>query len=246
MKIYGAYVHARPDGRIFYVGKGMERRARNLRCDLRNGHHANIVAKHGSANIAVGFIPCSSESIALELEKGLIKCLRRSGVQLVNKTDGGEGSSGYIHTDESRAKLRYTSSRTMSNPENRERIAATLRGRKLSADHRAAISAGLVGNSNTKGKPISKEHLDALRASNIGRTCNADKRAKISAKNKGSKRTPETRLKMREKALGRPSVLRGRIYVHKTGTKCRMICEADVAQFVRDGWIIGRGNKNGW
>ncbi|MEN9936048.1 MAG: hypothetical protein RLZZ387_2627 [Chloroflexota bacterium] len=119
-----AYIHARPDTRdalgVFYVGKGAGRRFRpSIR---RNRHHSNVVAKHGAENILVGVIECSSEDIAHALERGLIKCLRRSGAKLVNLTDGGEGSSGYVPTEEAKAKIGEAFRRKWSNPEYRAKV----------------------------------------------------------------------------------------------------------------------------
>lgn len=93
---YYAYVHARPETTsaddIFYVGKGNSiARSRNL--SGRNPYHANVISKYGKDTILIGTIGCSSESAAFELEKGLIKCLRRMGVALTNMTDGGEGQT---------------------------------------------------------------------------------------------------------------------------------------------------------
>lgn len=86
-----AYVHARPDGTVFYVGKGTRSRAFEMSAGRRSKHHQRIVAKHGKENILVGLMECSGSDIAFELERGLIKCFRRMGVPLCNHTDGGEG-----------------------------------------------------------------------------------------------------------------------------------------------------------
>lgn len=96
---FNAYVHARPDGSVFYVGKGSTKRSLEL-WRSRNAHHANVVNKYGQENILVGRIPCSSDSISLALEVGLIKCFRRMGVALVNQTFGGEGVTGYRFSEE--------------------------------------------------------------------------------------------------------------------------------------------------
>ena len=105
---YFAYIHARPDtteqSGIFYVGKGKGRRHLNL-ID-RSLYHKHVIDKHGKENILIGKLDCSSEEIAFELEKGLIKCLRRSGVELTNMTDGGEGASGCKHEGDSWDKHR--------------------------------------------------------------------------------------------------------------------------------------------
>lgn len=99
-----AYIHCRPDGRPFYVGKGCDGRA--FKMIRRNSYHNNIVAKYGSENILVGILTCSSEDISFELEKGIIKCLRRSGIKLANMTEGGEGVSGYKHSEDVKIRLR--------------------------------------------------------------------------------------------------------------------------------------------
>ena len=96
-----AYIHCKPDGVPFYVGKGTLRRAKYL--GERNPHHKSIVAKYGTDNILKGWIECSSDKIALALEVGLIKCLRRMGVKLSNYTDGGEGTKN--PTPETRKRI---------------------------------------------------------------------------------------------------------------------------------------------
>ncbi len=104
-KLNLAYVHARPTTvnahGIFYVGKGRLYRARTL--NRPNVWHKNIVSKYGKDNILIGLFECSTEAIAFDLEKGLIKCLRRMGVKLVNATNGGDGPAGRRWSEEWRA-----------------------------------------------------------------------------------------------------------------------------------------------
>lgn len=149
-KRFYAYMHTKPDGTPFYIGKGNGRRVRNF--SKRNQHHKNIVAKYGRQNIHIGYMECSDESTAFDLEMGLIKCVRRMGIKLTNLTEGGHGVSGLVVT-----------------PEQREKIAAKLRGKP--------------GTPHTKAS-----------------------KAKISAANKGRKRTPEELEKLREAAKRRGPV----------------------------------------
>jgi hypothetical protein len=104
---YFSYVHARPEAvnqhGIFYVGKGKEARCFDL--SERNRYHGFVVDKYGKENILIGSLPCSNEQTAFDLEVGLIKCLRRNGVQLTNQTNGGDGSSGYKFSEESKLKM---------------------------------------------------------------------------------------------------------------------------------------------
>jgi hypothetical protein len=80
--VFGTYTHARPDGRVFYVGKGTEKRAFSLTPDKRrcNKHHANIVKKYGAENIIVGWVACESEKQALGLEMHLKYTEKNSGL----------------------------------------------------------------------------------------------------------------------------------------------------------------------
>jgi hypothetical protein len=157
-KQFYAYIHAKPDGTPFYAGKGNGRRLNMFH--RRNQHHKNIVAKYGRRNILIGRLDCSDESTAFDLEMGLIKCLRRSGVDLANLTDGGHGPSGLVVTPEQRAKISATlmgRSGTPWSPEQYAKFRATTLGRKRTAEARARMSAA------AKGRVFSEEHLAKLR-----------------------------------------------------------------------------------
>lgn len=99
-----SYIHCKPDGTPFYVGKGDESRV-SLKKRHHNRHHMNILNKYGETNILVGKMECSSEDISFELERGLIKRLRKMGVPIVNLTDGGDGARGAVRSPETRAKM---------------------------------------------------------------------------------------------------------------------------------------------
>lgn len=195
MKPFGAYVHARPDGSIFYVGKGKESRARNLR---RNNHHANIVKKHGAETILIGFVECSSEAIAFELEKGLIKCLRRMNVALTNQTDGGEGLSN--PSDETRSKIR-----------------SALTGHGVSAESRAKMRRAQLGKKATEATRAKN------RAASIGRRHTDEARAKISSAHKGRKHTTAARANMAKAQLGsvKPDAFKAKMHMVLLGNQRR-------------------------
>lgn len=135
--IYGAYTHARPNGSVFHVGKGP--RGRSI-CRLnRNKDHKRIADEYGWENIVIRFYKCSSEAAALKRESTMIKNYRKQGIKLTNRTTGGQGISGHKHSDKSRRKMsslihwesKSKSSReNMQNPLTREKIRASLKGRK--------------------------------------------------------------------------------------------------------------------
>jgi hypothetical protein len=88
------YLHKRPDGSLFYVGKGLKSRATCFAPSRRTKWHASVVAKYGRENIGIEIIPCSGEVEALMLEMAHIAIARAAGAKLVNLTSGGEGTSG--------------------------------------------------------------------------------------------------------------------------------------------------------
>ncbi|MFZ2541952.1 MAG: hypothetical protein WAW75_09310, partial [Gallionella sp.] len=53
-----AYIHCKPDGTPFYVGKGANGRINLMK---RGGWHQNIVDKYGAENIARWKFDCESE-----------------------------------------------------------------------------------------------------------------------------------------------------------------------------------------
>lgn len=139
-KQFYAYIHAKPDGTPFYVGKGQGRRSRMFH--KRNQHHKNVVAKYGRKNILIGTFDCSDESTAFDLEMGLIKCLKRMGIELTNLTDGGHGVSGLVVTQEQRAKISATLTGRSGTPwsdEQRAKFKATTTGRKRTPEQIAKM-----------------------------------------------------------------------------------------------------------
>jgi hypothetical protein len=86
------YIHLKLDNSIFYVGKGIERRAKSKHS--RNQHWKNTVKKYGGFKSEI-LAYWGTEEEAFSHEKLLISCFKDMGYKLVNKTDGGEGNSGY-------------------------------------------------------------------------------------------------------------------------------------------------------
>lgn len=187
------YVWSDPSGVPFYVGKGSGGRAFNT--SLRSREFIDIHARGGCTVEIVDWFIHDSEAYALEVE--LIKRYgrREYGGCLVNKTDGGDGSSnptvetrgkisaantGRIFSEEHRAKLSAANRRRTQSEETRAKIRAARLGRLLSADHREKLSLGHAG----------KRHTD-------------ESRAKIGAAHRGRKHTSEHRNKQANSLRGR-------------------------------------------
>jgi len=155
-----AYIHCKPDGTPFYVGKGALRRAKYL--GERNPYHQAVVEKYGKQNILVGKLECSSDEVAFELERGLIKCIKSMGVRLTNFTDGGDGGSNPV-------------------PETRKRLSEAAKKRGVSeACQLAKVMA-------KRGKPITEEQKELIRKKLTGRVFTEEHRRNISiaAKKRG-------------------------------------------------------------
>lgn len=209
---YYAYVHARPDTRdqrgVFYVGKGVGGRCKPL--PARNRHHGFVLAKHGADKILVGKLACSSEAQAFELERGLIKCLRRAGVVLTNQTDGGDGSSGYIHTDEAKEAIGKASKLNAQRPEvQAARSEASTRSnyeRWADPEYKAKASAAMRGKPKTVSEKalaarklnLSKTSFEARSAAAKRRWADPDFKTKMAEKKKAAWADPEKRSKMME------------------------------------------------
>lgn len=143
-RIFYVYAHRRAtDGSIFYIGKGKGFRATNK--SSRNIHWRRIVAKH---DYTIEFIKKEmDEKSSFELEEFLISELRLSGFSLANITNGGEGESGRVITEEAKAKMRYAKLGKPQAPEHAAKSARSRLGHKNS-DHSKKIT------SITKSRPI--------------------------------------------------------------------------------------------
>lgn len=180
------YLHCKPDGTPFYVGKGYRWRA--FRVDVfRNAHHSNVVKKYGIGNIKVYIFQCGSETEALDDEVRWIAQLRAEGIRLTNQTSGGDGMRD--PTPEVREKL---SRLAMGNK--------WMTGKKLSAEWRQRISAAQKGR---PGKKASSETRAKMSASRMGHIVSPETRQKISASNMGRVRSEESKAKHSASITGR-------------------------------------------
>ena len=186
--LFYVYEHWRLDrDECFYVGKGRGGRAYSMK--NRNRHHQAIVAKLGRIGSAFEVRMVStglSEHDAFELEKDRIAFWRSAGSDLTNLTNGGEGISGFCHSDETRKKL----------SEMNKGMPAAFKGRKHSDETKRVLSE----IAKKRGGPkLTKEQQEKAAEWHRGRKRSAETCAKISAKAKGRK-SPNK---------GKPSPLKG-------------------------------------
>lgn len=155
------YIIFRSSGIPCYVGKG--RGDRIDRHDYRcHSSHLRAIMRLSEALLPrLKLREGLSEAEAFETEIAFIAAIGReaNGGPLVNKTDGGEGQSGRVTSEATRKKLR--AAYAAQDPSKREaaRLAAVAsesysrkmsdlqKGRPLTAEWRANISAGQTGKS---------------------------------------------------------------------------------------------------
>lgn len=144
--------------RPFYVGKGTSHRVQLIQ---RNRKHTNVAAKYGHRREVV--LMTSVEQIAIEHEVSLI-CELKTYHELCdigcNFTLGGEGISGYKHSDD--AKRRMSRLGSKHTPETREKMSQVKRGKKP--------TAACEANTGRRRKPFSEEHRLHLKEARRRRT----------------------------------------------------------------------------
>lgn len=140
---YYTYVWRDAAGVPFYVGKGKGKRAHNT--TRRSVDFKEIYAQGGCTVEIVDWFIHESQAHAHEVELIELYGRRDIGGLLVNKTDGGEGTSGRKLNDEARAKISAAAKARGIPNETRARLIEATRGKKHTDEHKSKISAALTG-----------------------------------------------------------------------------------------------------
>lgn len=179
--MFYVYEHWRPDrDECFYVGKGRGGRANKMRD--RNLHHRAIVKKLSAMGMAVEVRMVATgldEETAFDIEKQRIAFWRAAGIDLANKTDGGDGVSGLVMSPEARAKMAAAKIGKKQDPEAVAKRIAPLIGRRQPRD---AVEAAAQ---KRRGVSLSREHKEKLSLAHKGKVVSPEVRAVLSAANKG-------------------------------------------------------------
>lgn len=180
------YIDYKPTGEPFYVGKGNSKR---VACTRRNNWHTKICKKYPDWIRERVF--AGSEDECFALEKSLIAHYGRRDLglgPLVNMTDGGEGASGLVMSDEAREKIgevaRRANSGRKQTPESRARKSASLKGRQATAETRAKLSAAQTGK---KRSEQAKQKLRDYYATPEGKRVRSEGAKKSNAARKAAK-----------------------------------------------------------
>jgi hypothetical protein len=176
MNIFYTYAYLREDGTPYYIGKGKGNRAwdkGSRKTPPPTDSSRILILKKGL-----------SEQDAFRHEIYMIFVFGRKNVGtgiLLNFTDGGEGLTGGIHSEETR-----------------EKIGSAHRGKFVTAETRHRIS-----KANALRSPISDSTRKKLSEAAKGRKLSEESRKKISEAKKGKTFTEEHRRRLSESAKRR-------------------------------------------
>jgi hypothetical protein len=169
----------------YYVGKGRGKRAFAFK---------RTIPRPSDPNLIVFVREQMTEEEAFALEKYCIALYGRidngTGI-LRNLTNGGEGSSGFRHSPETRARLSEMRKGMKLSEEQCRRIAAMHRGRKKSEETRRRISESQKGkvipehvrkkiSEAKKGKKLSPEHCCRIAEAGKNRKASSETKVKLS------------------------------------------------------------------
>jgi len=256
------YFHINPlKNEVFYVGKGCGDRAYDTK---RNKFWCNTVNKYGEPKVVI-VRDNISEKYAFLLEKAYIKIFGRRDLNegtLVNLTDGGDGISGYKHTDKAIQKISESNigntyrTGILNSEETRKKISKSLKGHKqsvetknkisntkkdntyISKEHKKKISESLKGNKNCLGLNRSEETKEKISNTLKGNIISEEIKSKISkgmlGKNLGKNLSEETKKKISKAKKGKKWIYN--IVLKQT----KLIYLDEYGQYLELGWKLGR------
>jgi len=183
MNEYYVYMYLREDGTPYYIGKGKGNRAYRK-------HRSGMRVKVPPKDRIIFALKNLTERQAFDNEREFIKWYGRkdnnTGI-LRNLTNGGEGPSGFILSEESKRK-----------------ISEANKGKIISAETRRKISEANKGQiSWQKGIPVSEESKRKISEANKGKVRSEETRLNISKSKKGIIISAETRRKISEATKGK-------------------------------------------
>lgn len=153
---------------VRYVGKTCKSIRERLQCHIataRRKHHRHVcywinsLTKSGLSPSAYEIETVPDDQDWVAREKFWISHYRDAGARLTNHTDGGEGLSGHIASEETRRKISAAHKGKTISPENRKAQSIRMTGRRLTEAHKLKVTIAM------RARVMTPEHKDAIRAS---------------------------------------------------------------------------------
>ncbi len=181
--MYHIYVITNTVNAMQYVGitKNLKKRwYQHRNADGTSRYLHPSIKKYGIENFVFSHIADAFDlDSAKFLEKLLIKEKNTKSPNGYNLTAGGEGTQGFIFSEESKEKMR---------------IAQT--GKKMSKESSEKKRIAMLGNKNGLGKKHSEEHKAKIAKAGLGRKHSEESKQKMCEVQKGRKHSPETIAKL--------------------------------------------------
>jgi hypothetical protein len=224
---YYTYAYLREDRTPYYIGKGKGNRAYKKKRGKINPPKDKSRIIFLKQNL--------TEEQAFRHEIYMIAVFGRKDLGngiLHNRTDGGEGSSGWVPSEETRRKISeaskgntYMLGKTLSE-ETKRKMSETRKGKTHSEETKKKQSEV------KKGKTFSEEHRRNLSEAQKGKSLSEETRRKMSETRKGKIPSKETRRKLSEARKGQA---KGKKWWNDgCGNRKRMV------ECPGDGWRLGR------
>lgn len=178
--MYYVYSYLREDYSPYYIGKGSGKRAY-----IKGPKEVKPPRDKSRVKIIKADL---TEEEAFLLEKLYVLMFGRvdlgTGI-LRNKSDGGDGSSGAVRSEETKEKIRQANLGKKRPQWVYDKIATSNRGKKVSAETRAKQSAA------KKGRKCTEEHKRKVSEAKKGFKHTNEAKQKMSAARKGKQLSPE-------------------------------------------------------
>jgi len=248
------YVLTEPDGEIRYVGKTIRPlyiRFNQHLASARRGEKGYVFNWIQSV-LSAGYLPAISligevAGNGSNEERAWIAYGRAEGWRLVNATDGGEGTLGWVPTKETRLNMsKACETRPPVSRKTRLKIGLIHKGQTA---WNKGIKPSLVTRQKMskahEGKRLSVEHRKRQSEGKIGHIVSEDTRAKLRQANKGKKnakgchRSEETRQKLRQITLRRIA-LKGHPAL---GHRCTIEAKEKMSEARKNWWEKNKGIK---
>ncbi len=198
-------------------------------------HIHKAIGKYGRDAFRVVVLEhCDDDETARAREVVWIRALETKTPNGFNLTDGGDGTSGFRPSDETRAKLSAARRGSKRSAETRAKMSAAQRGRPRHSDEtKAKIAASKLGNTYSVGRKLSEETRAKISAGNTGKEISADVRARMSARLKG--KVPARNLREVSPEIREKIAAAGRGRKHSAETREKM----------RQAWVRRKESANG-
>jgi hypothetical protein len=195
--IYYTYAFLREDRTPYYIGKGKGNRA------YRRRYKGEVKPPKDKSRILI-LKQNLTEEESFRHEVYMIAVFGRKDLGtgiLHNKTDGGEGASGVIPSDETKRKISKALKGKTPSEETRKKMSEFQKGKTISKEQKIKLSDLFSGNGNP----------------NYGKSCSKETREKIGEANKNP--SEETRRKMSEARKGKIPWNKGKTHSEESKRK---------------------------